>query len=36
VSVRYAEWDLSMVHLVDNRTGALLAPLYGNPSTNGD
>jgi transposase InsO family protein len=28
VSVRYAEWDLSMVHLVDNRTGALLAPLY--------
>jgi hypothetical protein len=28
VSVRYAEWDLSMVHLVDNRSGALLAPLY--------
>jgi hypothetical protein len=28
LSVRYASWDLSMVHLVDARTGALLAPLY--------
>lgn len=28
LSVRYASWDLSMVHLVDNRSGALLAPLY--------
>jgi len=28
LSVRYAEWDLSMVHLVDGRSGALLAPLY--------
>ena len=28
LSVRYASWDLSMVHLVDGRTGALLAPLY--------
>jgi transposase InsO family protein len=28
LSVRYASWDLSMVHLVDERSGALLAPLY--------
>jgi transposase InsO family protein len=28
LSVRYASWDLSMVHLVDDKTGALLAPLY--------
>lgn len=28
LSVRYASWDLSTVHLVDARTGALLAPLY--------
>jgi putative transposase len=28
LSVRYADWDLSMVHLVDERTGVLLAPLY--------
>jgi putative transposase len=28
LSVRYAEWDLSTVHLVDARSGALLAPLY--------
>jgi transposase InsO family protein len=27
-SVRYASWDLSMVHLVDERTGTLLARLY--------
>jgi transposase InsO family protein len=28
LSVRYASWDLSMVHLVDQKSGALLAPLY--------
>ena len=28
LSVRFASWDLSTVHLVDGRTGALLAPLY--------
>lgn len=28
LSVRYASWDLSMVHLVDDRSGTLLAPLY--------
>jgi transposase InsO family protein len=28
LSVRYASWDLSTVHLVDGQTGALLAPLY--------
>lgn len=28
LSVRYASWDLSTVHLVDERTGLLLAPLY--------
>lgn len=26
--VRYASWDLSTVHLVDDRSGTLLAPLY--------
>ena len=28
LSVRYASWDLATVHLVDGRSGALLAPLY--------
>jgi hypothetical protein len=28
LSVRYASWDLSCVHLVDGRSGALLARLY--------
>lgn len=28
LNVRYASWDLSTVHLVDERSGALLAPLY--------
>lgn len=28
LSVRYASWDLSTVHLVDARSGTLLAPLY--------
>lgn len=28
LSVRFASWDLSLVHLVDDRTGTLLAPLY--------
>jgi transposase InsO family protein len=27
-SVRYASWDLSTVHLVDDRSGTLLAPLH--------
>jgi len=28
VCVRYARWDLSYVHLVDERTGVVLTPLY--------
>lgn len=28
LSVRYASWDLSTVHLVDDKSGTLLAPLY--------
>jgi putative transposase len=28
LSVRYPSWDLSAVHLVDDRSGTLLAPLY--------
>jgi hypothetical protein len=28
LSVRYASWDLGRVHVVDGRTGELLAPLY--------
>lgn len=28
LAVRYATWDLGRVHLVDARTGTLLAPLY--------
>jgi len=28
ITVRYAEWDLREVHLVDPRTDALLSPLY--------
>jgi putative transposase len=28
LSVRYASWDLSTVHLVDDKSGALLAALY--------
>ena len=28
LSVRYASWDLAAVHLVDDKSGALLAPLY--------
>ena len=28
VRVRYATWDLSLVHLVDPQTGVLLCPLY--------
>jgi putative transposase len=28
LSVRYASWDLSTVHLVDDRSDTLLAPLY--------
>jgi putative transposase len=28
IEVRYAEWDLSTVHLVDDRTGNVLARLY--------
>lgn len=28
VSVRFASWDLGRVHLVDERRGTLLAPLY--------
>ncbi len=28
LSVRYATWDLAAVHLVDDKSGAVLAPLY--------
>ena len=28
ITVRYAEWDLREVHLIDARTQAMLAPLY--------
>ena len=28
IEVRYAEWDLGLVHLVDERTGTVLARLY--------
>jgi transposase InsO family protein len=28
VSVRYARWDLGQVHLVDPRSGTILAPIY--------
>lgn len=28
VTVRYAHWDLSRVHLIDNRTQAMLSPIY--------
>lgn len=28
LTLRYARWDLASVHLVDPRSGALLAPLY--------
>jgi hypothetical protein len=28
ITVRYAEWDLREVHLIDPRTQAMLAPLY--------
>ena len=28
IEVRYAEWDLSLVHLVDERTGTVLTRLY--------
>lgn len=28
LAVQYARWDLGNVHLVDERTGALLSPLY--------
>ena len=33
VEVRYAEWDLSAVHLVDERTGNVLARLYPQDRT---
>src|SRR5208337_1795584 len=33
VEVRYAEWDLSAVHLVDERTGNVLARLYPQDKT---
>lgn len=28
MTIRYAEWDLRQVHLIDSRTQAMLAPLY--------
>lgn len=28
ITVRYAEWDLRQVHLIDPRTQAMLAPIY--------
>ena len=33
IEVRYAEWDLSAVHLVDERTGNVLARLYPQDKT---
>ena len=33
IEVRYASWDLSLVHLVDERTGAVLARLYPQDRT---
>ena len=33
IEVRYAEWDLSTVHLVDAQTGAALARLYPQDKT---
>lgn len=33
IEVRYAQWDLSTVHLVDERTGIVLARLYPQDKT---
>lgn len=33
IEVRYAEWDLGLVHLVDERTGNVLARLYPQDKT---
>jgi len=33
IEVRYAGWDLGLVHLVDERTGAVLARLYPQDKT---
>jgi putative transposase len=33
VEVRYASWDLGIVHLVDERTGTVLARLYPQDKT---
>ena len=33
IEVRYASWDLGLVHLVDERTGAVLARLYPQDKT---
>ena len=33
IEVRYASWDLARVHLVDQRTGAVLARLYPQDKT---
>ena len=33
IEVRYAAWDLAQVHLVDERTGAVLARLYPQDKT---
>jgi transposase InsO family protein len=33
IEVRYASWDLAQVHLVDERTGAVLARLYPQDKT---
>jgi hypothetical protein len=33
IEVRYAEWDLGTVHLVDERTGSVLARLYPQDKT---
>jgi hypothetical protein len=33
IEVRYAEWDLSAVHLVDERSGSMLARLYPQDKT---
>ena len=33
IEVRYAGWDLGLIHLVDERTGAMLARLYPQDKT---
>jgi len=37
ITVRYAAWDLSTIHMIDPETSAILSPLYPqNKSANAD